>query len=768
MTLVKGLASARSRALVFAGVALFAVGFLPLFGGLGYEYAVAAGLLLPATAAIAEALGLSSGEARAPLGMVLHGLVTGVSLCAVALGLGLVHGLRVGVCDLWGGLGYFTLTAGVGTLLGGVWGAVASEVARRRRWRRTIAVLLAVGGPLASALVSVGRFASSPMIFAYDPFVGYFSGTLYDTVVDPGAPLYWYRAGSACSLGFALCLAANLARKESGRIGLSGARDGASRVRLAAALLFLAGSVAITVDGVSLGHYATRKSIIEALGGRRSGPRCDVVYPSSMREDEAALLLKDCEEELAQVEGRMGARGPARVTAFFFRDAGEKKRLMGAADTYIAKPWREEVYLQVASYPHPVLGHELAHVVAGSFGRGPFRIAGGLGGLWPNPGLIEGVAVAASPDEDELTDETWAEAMQVRGTLPPMRDVFSSGFLAASAAKSYTLAGAFVRWLADTYGWDKVRAWYAGATVDASFGKSLDALDGEFRAHLTHVPLPDAAEAYVKSKFERPSLWGRKCPHEVDALEREADGCRDARRLDEARRLYATILDRDPREQRAALSRAAMEARFGDVAKGRELLERMAKDESVPLAVRHKAREALADQDLLDGDTDRAAAAYTALATETPDEDAVRTLEVKALAARDPDARRPVAMLLVGDAVRPADGTFALMLLGAWEARTHSPLAAYLLGKNLGPRGYYADAATFLDVVLAAPPGAVPLRVRREALRQRAISACALGDAKAVAAVRVVLAGPDNPFQGSAGGREDGTKRLLARCATHD
>ena len=762
------LGSARSRAVVFAALAVSAVGFLPLFGGLGYEYAVAAGLLLPATAAIAEALELSSGPARAPLPMARHALATGACLGAVAIGLGLVHGLRVGVCDLWGGLGYFLLTTGVGTLLGGLWGAVVSEVARRRKWRRTVAVLLAFAGPLVSALVSVGRFATSPMIFAYDPFVGYFSGTLYDTVVEPGAPLFWYRAGSACTVGFVLCLAASLVRKENGRVGLSGTRDGAFRVRVAAGLLLLLGSVAITLDGVALGNYATRGSIILALGGRRSGPRCDVVYPSSMREDEAALLLKDCEEELAEVEGRMGAHGPARVTAFFFRDAGEKKRLMGAADTYIAKPWREEVYLQVASYPHPVLGHELAHVVAGSFGHGPFKIAGGLGGLWPNPGLIEGVAVAASPDEDELTDETWAQAMQKRGTLPPMRDVFSSGFLTASASKSYTLAGAFVRWLADTYGWDRVRVWYAGAAIDGAFGKGLDALDTEFRAHLTHVPLPDAAEAYVQSKFERPSLWGRKCPHEVDALKREADGCRDTRRLDEARRLYATILDRDPHEQSAALNRAAMEARFGDVGKGRDLLLGLATNESAPLAVRHKAREALADQDLLDGETDRASDAYAALARETPDEDAARTLEVKSLASRDPDARRPVAMLLVGDAARPPDGTFALMLLGAWEARTKSPLAAYLLGKNLGQRGFYVEASAFMDEALASPPDALPIRVRREALRQRAVSACALGDARGVASVRAVLASPQNPFLGSPGGREDGTKRLLARCATHE
>lgn len=39
------------------------------------------------------------------------------------------------------------------------------------------------------------------------------------------------------------------------------------------------------------------------------------------------------------------------------------------------------------------------------------HVAGKLGGVLPNPGLIEGLAVATSPDDDELTDEQWARAM---------------------------------------------------------------------------------------------------------------------------------------------------------------------------------------------------------------------------------------------------------------------------------------------------------------------------------------------------------------------
>ncbi len=757
------------RAAAIAAAVGAGLGFLPLFAGVGYEYAFACGLVLPSVVAIDRALALS---ARAPLGApqplagVASGIATGAVVALVAIVVGVLHGLRVQTCDLWGGLSYFALTAGFGVLLAGVWGALVAEVARRRRLRKLTAVLLGIGGPLACALVSLARFATSPMIFAFDPFVGYFSGTLYDTVVEPGPALLWYRVGSAATLVFAV-LAASQLRRSGGRLHRRVLLAPGRRWRTVLAFAALALSVGITASGVRLGHWSTAASIAKDLGARKDGERCSVVYPSSMRDDEAALLLKDCEEELAEVEAHFGVRGPERLVAFFFRDAGDKKRLMGAADTYIAKPWRDEVYLQIASYPHPVLGHEIAHVVAGRFGNGPFKVAGELGGLIPNPGLIEGVAVAASPDEDELTDETWARAMLARGTLPPMRSLFGTGFLAGSAAKSYTLAGAFVRFLEQTYGMEKMRAWYAGGTVEGVYGRSLDALDGEFRAHLQALPDNPAADAWVQSKFERPSIWGRRCPHEVDALKREADQCQAARRLGDARALYATILARDPHEWSAQLSRAGMEARFGDRAEGRAALRALATDDSATLSFRNKAREALADQDLLDGHWEDAALAYRELAASIPDEDQSRTLEIKAIAALDPEARRPVSLLLVGEGEKPADGNMALGLLTAWETKTDgAPLPSYLVGKNLVSRGYWADAAVRFDRVLAAPPDAVPIKARRESLRQRVVAACALGDAPAVARLRAILGTDADPFRGSAGGREGGTKRLLERCRT--
>jgi hypothetical protein len=746
-------------------VALSAAGFLPLFGGPGYEQSLASGLVVPAAAAIATALEVSGGAGIAPLACVGRGVSTGALLAGVAFVTALLQGLRVGICDLWGGAVLFLLTAGFGGMMGGAWGSVVGEACRRLRRRRLACVLLAVAGPLGGIVVSLVRFYGSPMIFAYDPFFGYFSGTLYDTVVDVRPELWTYRAGSMATLvGLALGAAALTRTGGEGMLRLRPLRGSAKAAACpAASVVALVVSVTITLEGAALGHWQTSSTIADSLGGRAAGPRCDVVYPDSLLPDQASLLVRDCEQELAADEARLGAHLDGRVTAFFFGSSDEKRRLMGAAETSIAKPWRREVYVQVASYPHPVLGHEIAHVVSGSFARGPFRVGGG--GIVPNPGLIEGIAVATSPDDDELTDAQWARAMLDLGTLPPIRELFSLAFLGANAQKSYTVAGAFVGWVLERWGAPTVRAWYGGGSIEALTGERWAGLDDDFRAWLRTRPMPAQAQAYARSRFERPGVWARKCPHVVDALDRDADRCRDEHRLVRADAGYARALARDPGDYHARFGRAkiAVQSRGAEeAARGREELERLAGEDGSPRTWRDRAEEALADDDLVRGHPEAAASAYRDIAQRTLDEDSARTLEVKALAADDPVARRAVVDVLLAEPGRAQDPWLGALSLGAWAEATKSPLAEFLVGKNLVLHDQWARAVAPLDVVLQE--GAPTARIGREALRQRAIGACVLRDAAAQARVKEAVLGDASPFAASSGGRREGLLRLLDRC----
>ncbi|HEY0469639.1 MAG TPA: hypothetical protein VGC79_35860, partial [Polyangiaceae bacterium] len=361
-------------AAAFTALSFLAYGFIPQFGGPGYESSLAAGIVLPATTALCLAFGLA-GQRIAPLAAFGRGISIGFGLAVLGLALVFGHGVRVGMCDASWGVELYLLAPLPGALLAGVWGAAVGLAAGRVRpgWRRTsVCILGALSAPLGGIGFSLGRFYTSPMVFAFDPFFGYFAGPLYDTVVDAFWTLATYRAGTLLTL-LALGAAASFFDENLKFQGFRG------RYWLAFVALFAAlGSAALIWNGTALGHFSTRASIEAALGQRVYGVRCDVKYSSAISRRDALLFARDCDAELRADEAYFEIQGPPRVTAFLFADQGEKGRLMGASSTYIAKPWRREIYVQASAYPHPVVGHELAHVLAGSFGQGPFRVSGPL------------------------------------------------------------------------------------------------------------------------------------------------------------------------------------------------------------------------------------------------------------------------------------------------------------------------------------------------------------------------------------------------------
>jgi hypothetical protein len=249
----------------------------------------------------------------------------------------------------------------------------------------------------------------------------------------------------------------------------------------------------------------------------------------------------------------------------------------------------------------------------------------------------------------------------------------------------------------------------------------------------------------------------------VDALDHEADRCRDEHRFARATSLYDEVLARDPRDWHARFDKARIETWYGSNAVGRQDLLGIANDDQAPRNWRDRAQEVLADDDLANGREAPAVAAYRALAARTLDEDSARTLEVKAMATDNPPARRAIVDLLIGAPGRPVDAWQGALSLGLWAEETRGPLAAYLVGKNLLNHEEYARAAAWLD--RAIDDGAPSPRVGRELLRQRAIAACALGDAPALAHVKELTEDERSPFQKSAGGgRKEWVLRLIARC----
>lgn len=720
---------------VVAGLLAVAVGFVPQFGGPGYESALAGGLILPSIAAIATALSVSRAQSSIPtlqsflaFNALGRGAAFGGWLGLLGALVATLHGVRVGFCDAPLGYELWATGPGPGAVLGGMWGAAVGLLVGRWTRRRLGSVLLGLAGPLGCIAIGVGRFYTSPMVFGFDPFVGYFAGPLYDTVVDPGVRLLSYRIGSLASLLVAFILAFHLERQEAGHFRwVWRGRPGV----VAAGALALGVSVAITLGGSKLGHWSTASSIEQTLGRSLSQGRCRVVYSSGVAKLDAERVARECVGHLPEVEAYLGARGPEHVTVYLFASDGEKGALMGASRTYIAKPWRAEIYVQAAGFPHPTLGHELAHVVSGSFGAGPFRVAGPLGGIIPDPGRIEGIAVAASPGEDDdFTLLEWSKALLDLKLLPPMHSVFRLRFLTKASNTAYTVAGAFVSWFHDRYGAAALRGWYGGKRVEeVTGGKSFAVLDQEFRAELAKIQLRPELTAMAKARFDRPSIFGRLCPRRVDRDLAIAEARLAAGDVRGAREAYQSLLGLERDNTRARLGLAQCDVRDGDLEAAARRYQALATDFRLTVLERANALEARGDIDVMAAHPERAARAYAEVAKLNADEDRLRTLEVKAVAAvQQPSAG--VRLLLIGDAKRGPSWDEAAPALGA-EAAAGDALSQYLLGRNMWLHGRPEAALVYLTQSLDPEPpsarsGSWPpaASIVREATRLRIVVSC--------------------------------------------
>jgi hypothetical protein len=711
----------RRLGVALVAAVVFAFGWLPQFGRPGYELALATGLVAPPVMAVAVALEQRRSR-LSPAEALREALLLGCGAALAAAFAACVHGARTGFCEPLEGFTVFVLGPIPGIVLASVWGAFVAALGRAGR-SRAFTVVGALAAPLAALGVGLAAFYLTPAVFAYSPFVGLFSGSLYDTVLVTSG-LVTYRLASAATLVFVAVLVRHVDSRDSALRLVWRGRP----FEVLLGVLALSGSAASVAWGNHLGHWQTSSTIADALGAATEGKHCRVVHEPSLHE-EATLLARECDVHVVELSEWLGIATDSKLTAFLFRDAEQKRIFMGAAHTSIAKPWRAEIYVQNDEYPHPVLRHELAHALAAKLARGPFRVAGALGGWLPDPGLIEGLAEAAAPRDDELSADEWSAAMRTLGLLPRLEGLFGLGFFGGASSASYTAAGSFVGFVRERYGREAVARWYRGEALDSVVGTSRGSLESSWWAQLDAMKLSDAALDEARVRFDRPGLFSRSCPHAVDRMLEEA-AAREQGDPARALALFRSVLTLDPGSARALFGVAACEDRAGRSGDAEAELRALTGHGALPLVLRATAHEKLGDLALRAARVDDARAGYAAAGKALMGEDRLRTLELKTRYAGDPVARRALVALLVGaDATGPSIPE-ALDELAVWHATAPGDgVPSYLIGRQLVNARRRERAAERLDEALSLE---LPPRIEAEALRLRIRLACARGDGASV------------------------------------
>jgi hypothetical protein len=716
---------ARVSALVTGLVGVVLAG-VPLFGVHGVESAIALGVLVPPLAALVAARLSLAARRAAPGGDASEttavAVVAALTLLAIPVVVLAVNALRVKNCAPLEGLTFVALGPGMGVILAALVGCMVGRLPIAPARASVVAPALVV----IASLVAIVRIWATPAVFAYGHFFGYFPGSLYDEIVPIPTALWNLRVVTVALVFTCLAfLRAHVGPRGTLRLGPSPGRTALS----AFACLGLGAGIAGEVFGTDLGFRTTTAHVERALGDRVTTARCELVFPREMSRARLARLADDCDFRVAQMERWLGLRQPGRVRVILFRSSEEKRLLMGAAATNIAKPWRREVYLQDRPWPHPVLAHEIAHVVAGNCAPGPFRLSGRFGGWWPDPVLVEGIAVAAAWGESSqggLTPHQWARAAIELDLAPPLADLFGSGFFGQDKALAYTLAGSLLRWLADTEGAPALRRVYRTGDLARALGRDVRSIERDWRAHVAREPLPDAARALAELRFSGGSIVSSICPHQV-AERKEVLGQDLASGDDQgAATTCRDILAMDARDAATRATFVVLLARGGDVVRSNQEFSALEADKA-PRALLSATRQALADEAWRAGRRQEAAREYEGLLSAPQGRDARRLLQVKALAAAGPGRQAELLFgLLVGQPGVATDGATAVHLARELRAERDDGLAHYLEARQLFNQARFAETARLLSEARAL--GLPTSELAAEAMRVEATSRYASGN----------------------------------------
>jgi len=737
---------ARRRAIRIGAAALLALGAvagsLPLLDAPGYELGEAAALL---AALLAPLVGISAARldlARpAPSPLAAWGASSLVLAGLVALFLaGALARAALGPCAALGpAVAFLPLLALPSVLLGA---ALSVAVAFVAGGRRAAAGILYAVAALASLAASLHAAYRGPAAFVFDPLLGGWPGPIYDEALVPDL-----RALLFCGAAAAEAIAVAALAEAFVRGGRSGLRAAAGPLL---AVLVAAGAAVSARAALEVAHLSgSRAAVADALGARREGPRCTLFLPAEKPAAAAEALLRDCEFQLADVARALGVPPPARVTAWVYRSAEEKGRLVGAAATEYAKPWLRELHLVDAPLPHPLLRHELVHLVGADVAGGPLGVPA-RGVVLVSAGLVEGLAAALETPRGRFTVHEWSRAAKDLGLLPDVaRIVGPAGFYAEPPARAYTAAGSFLAFLLDRYGARRVRTAYRTGDVARAMGAPLPALAEEWGRFLAGVPAPPGLVTAARARLGRRSIFARPCAREVATLETRAAAAAAAGRSGEACALYerASARAKDAGTLKAAGDVRARAGDLGGASESYRAATAAAPEDDAAL----RAAVASAEGDLAwrRGELAAAVSAWTSALGTHPDRGDARLLEAKIVAAGDARLAAAARPFLLGD----GDPGVAL----ARVARVPHPLADYLVGRALATRGESAAAIPELERAAAGP---LPAALAREAL-------LLLGDARCAAAR---IAEGEATLRSLAGAGASGADRAraeesLRRCA---
>lgn len=669
--------------LVIAFIGAVLATFRKPIDSLGYDLSLVLALLMGAAlphiaaARVADFRRFGQSRRRSPLAYVasLYGQIVlgGALVLFVPLGVFLVRGTWVPHCDLSQGLLWYLLLPGITLLYAAAIGLFFS-LSTVRVWTGTTTSYVFI---VATIAVAVRHFIAEPPVFLFNGVFGYIPGPIYDEMITITAPVFWARIGTLAWTALFLSLAATMLDVRRLRLDpLQVLEFDYSFENLfpRTGILFAALTILI-LHGArqELGTSPDATFIQKSLGGRVESDHFVIYYDRNVTpDDEVDRLVEDHEFRLAEILHTLGwtdLPDDEKLASYVYPNADVKKALMGARGTSFADPFNRAMHLNRAAFPHPVLKHEMVHVVTAD--------AAGILGFNPRIGIHEGLAVAVDWEQERLTPDQWAAVMKATNLLPDVGAMTSSlRFWSQPASRAYLAAGSFVRYLMDTYGPDTFIAYFGDNRAETHFGRPIAELADAWRAGLDTVFVSSADSALAMARLERGAIFDRTCPRQAAET---ADMAWTAYRAGEHRAAMAgfdRLLEWAPDDPTPRLGKLYAYLGMADTADARTLGRSLVRDRHATARLVDSAHDVLGNLAWNADSLSEATLHFMAIVNEGATESLIRAAYAK-LAVLESAAYRRV---LTGDA---GDVESVSLLTELAKLGPEVGLANYLLGGRL-------------------------------------------------------------------------------------
>lgn len=483
---------------------------LPLTSTFGYEFAAVNGLLLAIIAGLQTFNFINKSE------FVIAELIKNLLILFILpFCISMINSMLTMFCSFSDGLAFYLLIT-TASVFYGTAAAFVIILGLKKFYRIFFFIVI-----ILTAIIPVAEIYYYPQVYFYSPLIGFFPGNIYDEGLSPDWKLFFHQI-------FVIIISVSIIYfiiKQS-------------KFVLRYKTLFIISILIIVFVfqyiASSLG-YTTTFTKLDSILTKKIDTGSSLLHYDNIDSTEAKLIALSTEFYYSELYSQLKIKPSKKINVYLFNNRNQKKKIFGAGNADVAKPWQYSVYISADSWQR-TLKHELAHVFTAEFGSGIFKLASGF-----NAALIEGMAESLDGISNDISIKDLTALAYNNGYVINVESLFKGlSFFKGNSSLAYTYSGTFIQYLTSIYGIEKVKEYYSNGDFESVFNKNISIVRKEFETSISNIELSNQ-KSMADYYYGRLSIIQKVCPRFVGDRLNEAYEKLSKKDFVEARKLFEEI-----------------------------------------------------------------------------------------------------------------------------------------------------------------------------------------------------------------------------------